>query len=247
MKAAFYRAGYSIKKIRPRSRPATSGDSEKQAGSPDLLRLLHRTDPYEGFDFQSHPLDLQGWGGESPAFRELISEIKPRLVIEVGSWKGASAVQMGLAIEEANLPTTILCVDTWLGALEFWLDHHDPERYQSLQLRHGYPSVYSQFLANVCHRGLQKRIVPFPQTSSIAAVWLRKQGITAELIYVDGSHEEEDVYQDLCSYWELLAGGGILFGDDYAWDGVRLAVDRFAREIGLEIRFLADKWVLKKR
>ena len=66
------------------------------------------------------------------------------------------------------------------------------------------------------------------------------------MIYVDASHEEEDVYQDLCSYWEIVSDRGILFGDDYSWDGVRLAVERFAKEEGRKVTFNADKWVLHK-
>jgi hypothetical protein len=245
LKSLFYKAGYSIKAIRPVPRNPTAVAAHPLAGI-DVRAALHRVDPYEGFEFTSIPPDLHGWGGQSPVFRELILQIKPGLIVEVGTWKGASAVEMGVAVQEAGLTTQIVCVDTWLGALEFRTDQDDPERYRSLQLRHGYPSVYYQFLANVCHRGLQQTVTPFPQTSSIAALWFRYFGITADLIYIDASHEEEDVYEDLCGYWHILRVGGILFGDDYSWDGVRLAVDRFAGETGQKVAFKADKWLFQK-
>lgn len=245
IKTAFYKAGYSIKRIRAAQRASTALCDE-QSGTPDLMRLLHKTNPYEGFDFRSLPFDAHGWGEQSVAFRELISQAKPRLVVEVGTWKGASTLEMAEVTRELGLSTQIVCIDTWLGALEFWTDQADPKRYLSLQTRHGYPTVYYQFLANVCHKGLQDRIIPFPQTASIGALWFRYYGITADVIYLDASHEEEDVYQDLCNYWEVLAKPGILFGDDYAWDGVRLAVTRFAKEEEKQIAFVADKWVLRK-
>ena len=246
IKTVFYKAGYSIKKIRKKSPQPVDSSSQGDINNQPLIKLLHKTNPYEGFDFKSWPLDAHGWGGESPAFRDLIAQIKPRVIIEVGTWKGASALEMAAAARELNLSTQIVCVDTWLGALEFWLDHGDPERYLGLQLRNGYPSVYYQFLANVCHKGLQHSITPFPQTASTAAVWFRKAGVTAEMIYVDGSHEEEDVYQDLTNYWEIVAADGIIFGDDYSWDGVRLAVERFAKEEKKQVRFIADKWIIRK-
>ncbi|MES2572206.1 MAG: CmcI family methyltransferase [Verrucomicrobiota bacterium] len=249
IKTALYRLGFSIRKIRPR-RVTTSAAGSAREVPPDageLHALLHKEDLFAGFDYQRIPLDLHGWGSQSPAFAELIREQRPRLIIEVGTWKGGSALEMARLLEEASLPAAILCIDTWLGALEFWTELDDPQRHGSLKLKHGYPSVYYQFLANVCHRGAQKRIVPFPQTSSIAGLWLRHYGIRADLIYLDGSHEEEDVYEDLLRYWEVLADGGVLFGDDYSWDGVRLAVERFAREEGIGIAFLADKWVLRKK
>jgi hypothetical protein len=210
------------------------------------MKLLHKTNPYDGFDFRSYPFDAHGWGGESGAFRQLIEETKPTLIIEVGTWKGASALEMAAVTRAAALPTQILCVDTWLGALEFWTDQNDPERYSSLRLRNGYPTVYYQFLANVCHKGFQEHIVPFPQTASIASLWLRYYGIRSEMVYIDASHEEEDVYQDLCNYWDLVCENGVLFGDDYSWDGVRLAVDRFAVEERRKLEFIGDKWVLRK-
>lgn len=243
LKTVLYRLGFSIKKIRPV--PASARTSGK-AGDVDVRKLLHAEDPFAGFDASALPLDLHGWGGDSPAFRELILAQRPRLIVEVGTWKGASALQMAQVLADAGLPGEILCVDTWLGALEFWTDHNDPDRYRSLRLRHGYPQVYYQFLANVVHRGQQARVIPFPQTSATAALWLRYYDIRADLIYIDGSHEEEDVLADLFAYWEVLAPGGTLFGDDYSWDGVRLAVERFARETGLTVVFVADKWVLRK-
>jgi hypothetical protein len=246
IKTAFYKAGYSIKGIRHRPRTSAAACDREVSGTPDVMRLFHKTNPYDEFDFRSLPFDTHGWGGESPAFRELISQAKPRLIVEVGTWKGASALKMAEVSRDLDLPTQIVCIDTWLGALEFWTDQTDPERYLSLQLRHGYPTVYYQFLANVCHRGFQDRIVPFPQTASIAALWFRYYGIVADMIYLDASHEEEDVYQDLCNYWEVVANNGVLFGDDYSWDGVRLAVDRFAREERRQVSFIADKWVLRK-
>jgi hypothetical protein len=247
LKTLLYKAGYSIKKIRPASRPASASEGSAGRQQADIRSLLHRTNPYDGFDYTRHPLDAHGWGGDSPAFRELIAKEKPRLIVEVGTWKGASALEMASVCKELGLETKIVCIDTWLGALEFWTDHSDPERYQSLQLRHGYPSVYYQFLANVCHKGMQDRIIPFPQTASTGALWFRKMGITADMVYVDASHEEEDVFQDLCNYWEVAGEDGLLFGDDYSWDGVRLAVERFAKEENRKVEFSADKWILRKK
>jgi hypothetical protein len=244
LKSVFYRLGFSIKKLRPAS--AGAAKRGRQAAPEEIRTLLHAQDPYAGFDASVLPLDLHGWGSDSPAFRELILRIKPRLIVEVGTWKGASAIHMADIIAESGLSSQILCVDTWLGALEFWTDTGDADRYRALKLRHGWPQVYYQFLANVCHRGHQPRIIPFPQTSATAALWLRYFGITADLIYLDGSHEEDDVYGDCLGYWETLAPRGVMFGDDWSWDGVRLAVTRFAKEQGREVRFVADKWVLEK-
>ncbi len=248
VKSLAYRMGYSVKRLRP-APPARDGVVEGGVPADEIACRLHKVDPYEGFDYGGYEYDPSGWGSQSPAFRKLIGERADRLglIVEVGTWKGGSAIEMADALEGAGSEAKILCIDTWLGALEFWTDLDDPERHGGLALKNGYPSVYYQFLANVCHRGHQGRVVPFPQTSATAALWLRANGVRADLIYIDGSHEEEGVYADLCDYWDLVAPGGVLFGDDWGWDGVRMAVQRFARENLLDIRHESDKWVLDHR
>jgi len=108
------RMGYTMKRRRPGIRRSES-DQETQVTVEDLMHSLHGEDVFEGFDYQSYPSDVTGWGGDSPAFAELIHEIKPSLIIEVGSWKGASAITMADALAAEKLPGKILCIDTWLG------------------------------------------------------------------------------------------------------------------------------------
>ena len=127
-----------------------------------------------------------------------------------------------------------------------WTNLEDPTRHGSLNLKNGYPSLYYTFLGNVVRAGHQDRITPFPVPSITAAQWFSLHGVQAELIYLDGSHEEEDVYQDLVVWWDIVSPGGILFGDDWTWDGVRLAVQRFASENQLSISHRHDKWELRR-
>ena len=212
-----------------------------------LIKKLQITNPYEGFDYQQYPLDLSG-GGFLPGFILPLMEItRPRLIIEVGTWKGTSAVQMASIMGNLGIDGALICIDTWLGGLEHILNT-DPVWGLSRYYRHGYPTIYYQFLANVMQRGLQDFIVPFPNTSNIAARWLLKNNIEADLIFIDGSHDEEDVKQDLTNYWKVLKPGGIIFGDDYHsdWSGVVNAVDWFAQEQHLLPQVVEVKWILAK-
>lgn len=214
----------------------------------DVLGRLHHENPYSGFDAGSFECDLQGWNGTSSFFGELIAAVKPELVIEVGSWKGQSAVNMATELKKLGPGRALVCVDTWLGALEFRTNHDDPERYRGLAIQHGYPQVYYQFLANMVKTGVDDVVIPFPQTSLIAARWFLMHEIQADLIYIDGSHEENDVYADLVYYWQIAKPGAVVFGDDMvAWEGVRKAVTRFAQEQNVEVGVRDNNfWVLQK-
>jgi cephalosporin hydroxylase len=241
----FSRFGFIIKKRRPAiPRSAESAPLEIQPAN--LMQAIHGKDIYEGFDYLAYPFDPAGWGCESPAFETLIQRVRPKLIIEVGTWKGGSALRMAdLLMKNGLAETPVLCVDTWLGALEFWADQTQPDRFLALECKHGYPSVYYRFLANVVHAGHAARITPFPLPATTAALWLRRTNLRADLVYIDGSHEEEDVYQDLLDYAPLVAPGGYLFGDDWAWTGVRDAVTRFSLGSKRPIEHIADKWAIR--
>lgn len=191
--------------------------------------------------------DLQGWNGNSKIFQKLIEKRVPKLIIEVGSWKGQSAITMAECIKKNSFNTKIICVDTWLGALEFWDKFKDtPER--DLVLKNGYPQIYYQFLSNVVHRNVQDIITPFPNTSVIASRYFKNNSIIADMIYVDASHDELDVYYDLKNYYDILSKGGILFGDDYNnWKGVGNAVKKFCKEVNKNFKIEERNfWVIEK-
>lgn len=176
--------------------------------------------------------DDQGWGGNHPIFRELIKLTRPKLIVEIGTWKGRSAMHMAECLEAEGLTDSrIICIDTWLGAEEF-IDKPDDDPKRGLMRRMGYPQIYYQFLSNVDYRALGKYIVPLPQPSSIGLRYLRNKGLKADLIYIDGSHEYEDVRDDLDKSNYLLNRGGIVFGDDYCeyWQGVVNAVEDWAED-----------------
>lgn len=60
-----------------------------------------------------------------------------------------------------------------------------------------------------------------------------------DLIFLDGSHEYEDVKWECENYSKLVKVGGILSGHDYnIFEGVNKAVDEFAKKIGKEVKQL---------
>ena len=202
-----------------------SPEPPKPSRHTELMRLIHEVSPYEAFDYTAYPVDLDP-AGPHPTFQMMIEAVRPSLIIEVGTWRGNSAIYMAEHAKSLGLDTTIICVDTWLGGIEHGFG---TPLNQYLLRKHGYPQLYFQFLANVMHRGHQDTIIPFPATSTIAARWFRYYGLKADLIYIDASHEYEDVKADLENYAECLSPRGYMFGDDYlTWPGVTQAVDEFA-------------------
>src|SRR5215813_8897239 len=83
--------------------------------------LIHAADPYQSFDASAHELDLDGWGSKHEIFGRVLHRVDARDILEIGSWKGASAIHMAQIQQRLGRHgSEIVCVDTWLGSLEFW-------------------------------------------------------------------------------------------------------------------------------
>jgi predicted O-methyltransferase YrrM len=167
--------------------------------------------------------DTQGWNSDGPMFAALVERVKPKVIIEVGSWKGASAIHMARLAPEA----IIYAVDCWLPPIGVGLGEFPrtqiPERFEA-------PTFYHQFLFNIRHAEVDHQIIPVRGLTVPIASCLGAWGVKAQLIYIDASHDELSAGQDMTAYDRLLAPGGIMCGDDYSsHEGVRRAVQKFAR------------------
>jgi hypothetical protein len=218
----------------------------------NLLHLIHGHDIYQNFDFKKYNQNLIGWNIDHNLFKKLITNTNPKIILELGSWYGASAISMGKIIKELKLDCQIICVDTWLGSEEFiGLHEKDPER--KLLPTFGYPNAYYQFLANICHNELQDIIIPFPQVIKIACQWLSKKNINADIVYIDGNNDTIDVYNDMTYSWPILNNNGIIFGDDYnnsIWRSINLGVNKFCAKNRVKLTETTDfpnHWFINKK
>ncbi len=203
---------------------------------------------YDNIEDMGLTPDYQSWeSAASPFFEEAINMTNPTTIIEVGSWKGVSAIKMASLMKQRGKPFKIYCVDTWLGSADHLLDTWMRPKDWKFPMKHGYPQVYFQFLTNVKAAGHHDVIEPITATSTEGARILARKNVSAELIYIDGSHEYEDTYQDLCFYIQLLKPLGILFGDDFrSHIGVFHAAMRFAHERKLTLGEQKPFFILRK-
>lgn len=221
-----------------------SGSSMQGMDFTTLMSLLYQGDIYADFDPAEHPDDMQGWNSTDPNFVPMLTQYRPQLLVEVGSWKGASAVHMARVAQGLGFTPTILCIDTWQGGVEH--RNFDATGYDSLRVKNGYPQLYYTFLANIVRQGLQHQVVPFANTSLNAAHWMHRNKVVADLVFLDGSHAFDDVLMEMTQYFDLVKPGGAMFGDDYNWDSVRAAVLAFAKINGITVEERGIQWVIRK-
>jgi predicted O-methyltransferase YrrM len=215
----------------------------------DMRSLYGEHDVYANLTLRS--IDLGGWQAHPCLYLKLVEQVRPRLIVEVGVWKGSTTLIFAEALRHYRSVWRgkVVAVDTWLGALEFWKkSKHDATR--DLKFVNGYPSVYYNFLSNVVHQGLQDQVVPFPSPSLMAAQYFRvmKPPVSIDILHLDGSHEYEDVAADLAAWWPVIRKGGVMIGDDYhrGWPGVIRAVDEFKIREHVNVSFNELKWTVTK-
>jgi hypothetical protein len=188
-----------------------------------LMQRISGHDVYDGFTPEL-PEDTQGWNSESPAFREVVQRLRPKLIIEIGVWKGATTINLAKLLRELGIDGCVIAIDVFLGSF-------DPPYNGWMPWRNGRAMIYEQFLCNIVHQKLEDYVIPLPQLSRYGMATLKRLNVVADLIHVDAGHEYENVSADLAMSWELLRPGGCLIADDYdpSWTGVVQAVTELAK------------------
>ena len=214
-----------------------------------LFESLNKS-AFDNLNVSGKKVDLQGWMDDRliGIVEMYLLKKKDPLIIEVGTWKGRSAIAMAKILQKHNINGKIITVDTWLGAPEFTTGIFGFEG-RELNKINGYPSVFYTFTSNVKLLNLTKYFAPLPLSSIQAADVLAHFKANADVIYIDAAHEYLPVKMDIAAYWPLLNKNGLLVGDDYNprnWPGVVRAVDEFVRENNLKLNTSGVVWYVYK-
>lgn len=132
--------------------------------------------------------------------------------VEVGVWKGRSASYMAVEIINSGKKIKFDCVDHWLGSIE----HREYGEVKEKKL-------YDVFLQNI--DPVKDVINPIQMNSYEASLLYEDNSL--DFVFIDASHEYDDVKQDILSWLPKVKKGGVLAGHDYssAFPSVCKAVD----------------------
>jgi predicted O-methyltransferase YrrM len=162
----------------------------------------------------------QGWFHHGEKILALLAERRPQVCVELGTWRGASAVAIARLIQTWG--GTLTCVDTWTGDVNGSRGGTVP----------GPCKMLAECAANLVHAQVSSSVRLIPARTDAAAPRWRGP---IDFLYVDADHTDASVYSDLTLWWPHLAAGGLIAGDDYdnpMYPGVVTAWDRFEHEQG---------------
>ena len=150
------------------------------------------------------------WDSAKNVWDSLIPQIRPRKVLEFGSFEGASACYLIRACAK-DAPFEIHCVDTWEGGIEHKTNGVPMQAVES-RFHHNTKLACASVAHPVklmVHKGFSHLC--------LAQLLAETRGNYFDLVYIDGSHQAPDVLADAVLGFQLLAVGGWMIFDDYLW------------------------------
>ena len=169
--------------------------------------------------------DVPGWlsDEEGEALYELARECSGRgVIVEIGSWKGKSTICLGRGSRAGN------------GVRIFAVDPH-------ADYRHG------EFKENIERAGIGDLVTPVKGLSQDVVDDFDQP---IELLFVDGSHEEDDVRHDFDTWVPKVVEGGVVAFHDTTWhDGVRkvMAEKIYASRQFKDVRFVIGSTTVARK
>ena len=144
---------------------------------------------------------------------KLASKAPPGVLVEIGSYLGASTAFLSEGSRRRNEPASLYCVDTWMNDA----------------MTEGSRDTYAEFLRNTASYADVR--VPVRGRSDIVG---RDFNHPISLLFLDGDHSYRAVRLDLQVWLPKVVPGGIVILHDVGWaEGVQRVTDEFIRPIAV--------------
>lgn len=167
----------------------------------------------------------ENWFTYPNFYREIVKKFPSgSKFVEVGVWKGKSASYMCVEIANSNKNIEFYCVDNWKGSIEHL---GNPEL----------PKLYEIFTKNM--EPVKDHYTPVKMNSLEAVNLFPNESL--DFVFIDASHEYEDVKEDIKAWLPKVKIGGILAGHDYHHQPIKDAL-KF-NNLTIEERLNDDCWI----
>jgi predicted O-methyltransferase YrrM len=190
-------------------------------------------------------MNIHGWFDFDNFYHDMVHkfaiENRKYNFVEIGCWKGMSSAFMAVEIANSFKNIDFYCVDTWKGSKEH-IDINSPHFEAQCLEENG---IYDIFIENM--QSVIDYIKPI-RLKSIDAAQQFEDGFF-DFVFIDGSHEYEDIRDDINAWYPKVKSGGLLAGHDYIWLSVKRAIDEFADNNNLTYEQIKQKtscWLIRK-
>jgi predicted O-methyltransferase YrrM len=157
----------------------------------------------------------------------LVQEDRPRVIVEIGSYLGASSCFLARSAQTHVSDWTLFCVDTW---------NNDA-------MPDGNRDTFDEFRLNT--KRYAQHVQPIRQKSEAAAKGFNRK---IDLLFIDGDHDYEGVSNDWECWSPHLQSQCTVVMHDIGWAaGVQRVVEESIEPLAVDCRRLPNLYVAKLR
>jgi len=138
-----------------------------------------------------------GWSGHRYFAYDLFTNLKPGLVVELGSYVGTSFFSFCQAVKDSNLSTSLFAVDTWKG--DKHIDFYGDEVWELFnKIKNRY---YKELNTNILKTTFDQAVLSFEDDS-------------IDILHIDGEHTYNVVKHDFDTWKSKVKNEGIILFHD---------------------------------
>jgi predicted O-methyltransferase YrrM len=162
---------------------------------------------------------IEGWLSISEAYflYDAALHAKEGIIVEIGSWKGKSTSCLAMGSLDGN-KIKIYAVDPFTGLLEH------------TEIFTRYVNTFYEFKENMEKYDFTDVVKAYIMKSKHAAKMINEP---VDFIFIDGSHNYEDVKLDFQLWFPKLKKGGCMALHDSNWSGPNAVIDEFLKNESL--------------
>jgi len=170
---------------------------------------------YADFEYnESFKDNATPWAGHKCFGYNLIKNLEPGLVVELGSWKGTSFYSFCQAAKDAKLSTKLVAIDTWQGDTQAGMFGNEVFDQFKLLLSKYYPAVNASYL----RKTFNEAVTEFEDHS-------------IDVLHIDGFHTYDAVSNDFNTWKSKVKKTGIILFHDIKVQQDDFGVYKFWAEI----------------
>ncbi len=151
------------------------------------------------FEYEQYPISikhLSAWTGHCNFAYDLVRFLKPKRIVELGSYYGTSFFSFCQAVKDEALATTCYAVDTWKG---------DPQSgYYNNQVFELVKKIRTEYYLDISEL--------IPKTFDQAVMMFEDS--TIDVLHIDGYHTFEAVSHDYLTWLPKLSDQGVILFHD---------------------------------
>lgn len=142
---------------------------------------------------------------------ELIVDTKPRVVVEIGTFGGASAIPQGFALRDNNDGGCLYCIDPWNVSYAIEGEWQDNEDWWKKKI--DIHAIHRKCMEAIWAHNLDEWIVVLRAPSQ----YCYRIFPEIDILLIDGNHSEIASYRDAKLYVPRVKSGGYIWCDDLDW------------------------------